>query len=89
MRKNELHNHKSGPSVPGQRLICSGTFFLGGKEMAKVRDLLSRESKERLYKLTKNLLDMQKDINIHQAMKHDSYKRVNRRIRQRGWGHND
>ncbi|WP_432400976.1 hypothetical protein [Wukongibacter sp. M2B1] len=57
--------------------------------MAKVRDLLSRESTERLYKLTRNMLQMQKDISITNAMKHDSYKKVNRRIRQKGWGHND
>lgn len=49
--------------------------------MAKVRDILSKESKERLYKLTKNMLEIQKDISISQAMRHDSYKRVNRRMR--------
>lgn len=57
--------------------------------MDKLRDLLSRESKERLYKLTKNMLQMQKDISIAEDMKHDSHKRVNRRVRQKGWGHND
>ncbi|MDK2917283.1 MAG: hypothetical protein PWQ37_16 [Candidatus Petromonas sp.] len=54
--------------------------------MAKVRDVISNESKEKLYKLTKQILDKRRDISINEAMKHDSYKRVNRRLRQVRWG---
>jgi hypothetical protein len=54
--------------------------------MAKVRDMLREDSKERLYKLTKNMIDMQKDISIRDCMKHDSYKRIGRRIKQVRWG---
>jgi hypothetical protein len=61
------------------------SFLLGGKKMAKVREIIDRKTKEKLYKLTKNLLD-QKDVSIVQAMQHDSYKRVGRRIRQVRWG---
>ncbi len=54
--------------------------------MAKVRDVISNENKERLYKLTKNILEMRKDISIKDCMRHDGYKRINRRIRQVRWG---
>ena len=49
--------------------------------MSQVRDLLSDEVKLELYRFTKVIIEERKDISIHQAMKHDSYKRVNRRIR--------
>jgi len=44
------------------------------------------DCKEKLYKLSKKLLEEQKDISIRDCMKHDSYKRVNRRIKQVRWG---
>ena len=51
-----------------------------------VRDMIDKDTTDKLYKFTKKLLEDQKDISIIDCMKHDSHKRVNRRIKQRGWG---
>lgn len=53
--------------------------------MSKVIDLLDEKTKTTLYRFTKRLIEDKKDLTTVQAMKQDSYRRINRRIRQVGW----
>lgn len=54
--------------------------------MSRIIELIDDKTKMKIYRLTKQLIDEQKDLTIIQAMKHDSYKRINGRVRQVGWG---
>ncbi len=59
--------------------------------MALVRDMIDRETKEKLFKLTKKNLDTRKKNRITRrdildCMKHDSHRRVGGRIKQVRWG---
>ncbi|WP_432662436.1 hypothetical protein R9X47_18080 [Wukongibacter baidiensis] len=53
--------------------------------MPRIIDLLDDNAKTKLYRFTKLLIEDKKDFTIEQAMKQDSYRRINRRIRQVGW----
>lgn len=55
----------------------------------RIKELLNNDSKSNLYKITKKIIQEQearKDIDIEQCMKHDAYRRTNRRIKQIKWG---
>lgn len=53
--------------------------------MPKIIDLLDDKTTMQLYRFTKKLIEDKKDLTMVQAMKQDSYRRINRRIRQVGW----
>ncbi|WP_432406709.1 hypothetical protein [Wukongibacter sp. M2B1] len=53
--------------------------------MPRIIDLLDDKAKTNLYRFTKKLIEDKKDLTIVQAMQQDSYRRINRRIRQVGW----
>ncbi|MCG8540947.1 MAG: hypothetical protein MJA82_13555 [Clostridia bacterium] len=53
--------------------------------MGKIIDMIDDKTAMDLYRFTKKLIEDNKDITIVEAMKHDSYKRIKRRIRQVGW----
>lgn len=54
-------------------------------KLGKIIDMIDDKTAMDLYRFTKKLIEDNKDITIVQAMKHDSYKRIKRRIRQVGW----
>ncbi len=53
--------------------------------LGKIIDMIDDKTAMDLYRFTKKLIEDKKDITIVEAMKHDSYKRIKRRIRQVGW----
>lgn len=53
--------------------------------LGKIIDMIDDKTAMDLYRFTKKLIEDNKDITIVEAMKHDSYKRIKRRIRQVGW----